>query len=267
MRSILPMFRASMRSIVRDRQTLIGATVFPTIFLLAFAAFDIGLTGAGLDTTGGGIDYFDFVLPGILGMATLQFAIFWTSGSYARMGETKVLRRLEATPVPKGAFLVGQVLARLVLVAVQAAVVLGVGVVMGADIAGNLLWMIVLTLLGAATFLSLGFAIGARAANVDAAGMMSGIAVMPIVFLSGAWFPIEGLPGWLETVMNWLPLAPLLEAMRSVMIEGAGIGAIGGEIAQVVAWIPVMFGVAVLAMRPASSRASRRRLRTAEAVA
>lgn len=128
MRSTLTMFRASLLSIVRDRQTLIGAMMFPTIFLLAFAAFDIGLTEGAIGTGGGGIDYFTFVVPGILAMASVQFSVFWTSGSYARMGETKVLRRLEATPIPRGAFLAGQLSARLIIVAVQAAVVIGVGV-------------------------------------------------------------------------------------------------------------------------------------------
>ena len=250
MRTTLTMFRASLLSIVRDRQTLIGAMMFPTIFLLAFAAFDIGLTDTGIGASGEGIDYFTFVVPGILAMASVQFSVFWTSGSYARLGETKVLRRLEATPIPRGAFLAGQVMARLIIVAVQAGIVIGVGVLLGASIAGSPLWLILLTVVAAATFLSVGFAIGARASNVDSANMMAGMTVMPLVFLSGAWFPISGLPGWLESVMEVLPLAPLLEAMRAVAIEGGGLAVIAGNLVQVAIWIPVTFTIAVLAMRP-----------------
>jgi len=244
------MFKASLLSIVRDRQTLIGATMFPTIFLLAFAAFDIGLTDGGLETGGGGVDYFTFVLPGILAMASVQFSVFWTSGSYARMGETKVLRRLEATPIPRSAFLAGQVLARLIVVAVQAGVVLFIGTLLGAEIAGNPLSMIVITVAAAATFLSLGFAIGAKASNVDSANMLSGMTVMPLVFLSGAWFPIAGLPGWLESIMQVLPLAPLLDSMRTIAIAGGSLGDVTGDLVQVAAWIPVTFAIAVLALRP-----------------
>ncbi len=250
MRSTFTMFRVSLLSIIRDRQTLVGAMMFPTIFLLAFGSFDIGLTDAGLDTGGGGIDYFDFVLPGILAMASVQFSVFWTSGSYARMGETKVLRRLEATPIPQSAFLAGQVMARLIVVAVQAAIVIGVGTLLGANIVGNPLWMILLTVLAAATFLSLGFAIGAKASNVDSANMISGMVVMPLVFLSGAWFPIAGLPGWLKSVMDLLPLAPLMEAMRTVAIGGGSLFDVGGELLQVALWVPVTFAIAVIALRP-----------------
>jgi ABC-2 type transport system permease protein len=253
MRSTLTMFRASLLSIVRDRQTLLGAMMFPTIFLLAFAAFDIQLTDTGLGGTGG-IDYFDFVLPGILAMAAVQFSVFWTSGSYARMGETKVLRRLEATPIPQSAFLAGQVMARLIIVATQAGVVIGIGVLLGASVTGNPLWMILVTVLAAAAFLSLGFAIGAVASNVDSANMLSGMTVMPIVFLSGAWFPIGGLPGWVESVMEALPLAPVLEALRTVSILGGSLSDIGPELLQVALWIPVTFAVAVVALRPRRSR-------------
>jgi ABC-2 type transport system permease protein len=267
MRSTLTMFRASLLSIVRDRQTLVGAMMFPTIFLLAFAAFDIQLTDQGLSTGAGGIDYFDFVLPGILAMASVQFSVFWTSGSYARMGETKVLRRLEATPIPQSAFLAGQVMARLIIVAAQAAVVIGVGALLGANIAGNPVWMVLLTLMAAATFLSVGFAIGAKASNVDSANMLAGMTVMPLVFLSGAWFPVGGLPGWLETVMEALPLAPLMEAMREVAIGGASIGELGAQLLHVAVWIPGTFAIAVIALRP--KRATVRRLdpRPAEAAA
>ena len=267
MRSTFTMFKASLLSIVRDRQTLVGAMMFPTIFLLAFAAFDIQLTDQGLSTGGGGIDYFDFVLPGILAMASVQFSVFWTSGSYARMGETKVLRRLEATPIPQSAFLAGQVMARLIIVAVQATVVIGVGALLGANIAGNPVWMVLLTVMAAATFLSVGFAIGAKASNVDSANMLAGMTVMPLVFLSGAWFPVGGLPGWLETVMEALPLAPLMEAMREVAIGGASIGDLGSQLLQVAVWIPVTFAIAVLALRPRRSTVRRLDPRPAEAAA
>jgi ABC-2 type transport system permease protein len=261
------MFKASLLSIFRDRQTLIGATMFPTIFLLAFAAFDIRLTDEGLDSGGGGIDYFDFVLPGILAMASVQFSVFWTSGSYARMGETKVLRRLEATPIPQSAFLAGQVAARLVIVAAQAAVVVGIGMLLGATIVGSPAWLILLTVVAASVFLSVGFAIGAIASNVDSANMLSGMAVMPLIFLSGAWFPIDSLPGWLESVVARLPLAPLMEAMRTVVIGGGSLADIGTQILQVAVWIPVTFGIAVIALRPKRTTVRKVEPRVVEAAA
>lgn len=257
MRSTSKMFNASLKSILRDRQSVVGALMFPLIFLLAFSAFDVRLTGDGIGTVGG-VDYLDFVLAGILSMAALQFSVFWTSGSYARMGETGVLRRLRATPISMGSFLAGQILARLLVAAVQASIVIAVGTVLGARISGNVLWVVLLTVIAAATFLSLGFAIGARASGVDAAGMMAGITVMPLVFLSGAWFPLDTLPGWLETIVGWLPLAPLMDAMRAVILQGASLADVASDVAVAAAWVPAMFLIAWAAMRPQRNRASRR---------
>jgi ABC-2 type transport system permease protein len=254
MRSTLSMFRAALLSIVRDRQSVIGAMMFPLVFLIAFSAFDIGLNADGITTGGDGIDYFTFVLPGILAMAAIQFAVFWTSGSYARMGETGVLRRLQATPIPMGSFLSGQVIARLIVIAAQATIVLTVGILLGADIAGSLLLLLLLTVLAGAIFLLVGFTVGALASGVDSANMIAGMVTMPLIFLSGAWFPIAGLPDWLQTVMEWLPLAPLLQAMRAVAIQGASFADIASDLAIVVAWVPVMFGIAALALRPRRGR-------------
>ena len=237
--------------------------MFPIIFLLAFSAFDVQLTADGVGT-GAGVDYIDFVLAGILSMAALQFSVFWTSGSYARMGETGVLRRLQATPISMGAFLAGQILARLLVAAAQAAIVIGFAMLLGASVTGSVLWVVLLAVIAAAIFLSLGFAIGARASGVDAAGIMAGMTVMPLVFLSGAWFPVSTMPGWLESIVNWLPLAPLMDAMREVILQGASLADVIGDLAIVAAWVPVMFLIAVAAMRPKRGKAVRT---PAEAVA
>lgn len=254
MRSIPKMFTASLKSLLRDRQSVVGALMFPLIFLLAFSAFDVSLTADGIESGDGGVDYIDFVLAGILSMAALQFSVFWTSGSYARMKETGVLRRLQATPISMGSFLAGQILARLLVAAAQAAIVLGVAALLGATIIGSVVWVILLAVVAAAIFLSLGFAIGARASGVDAAGIMAGITVMPLVFLSGAWFPVTTMPGWLETIVNWLPLAPLMDAMRDIILHGASLTDVAGDLAVVAAWVPIMFAIAWMGMRGTSGR-------------
>ena len=80
MTSTIAMFKASLLSIVRDRQLMGGIIAFPVIFLLAFAAFDLSLTGTGLGM-GGDVDYYSFVVPGLLAMTAMDFAVSWTSAS------------------------------------------------------------------------------------------------------------------------------------------------------------------------------------------
>ncbi|MEN8040969.1 MAG: ABC transporter permease [Actinomycetota bacterium] len=253
MTSINAMFKASLLSIIRDKQLIGGAIAFPVIFLLAFAAFDLSLTGTDLGT-GGGIDYFTFVVPGLLAMTAMEFSVSWTSASYARLNETKVLRRLDATPIRHSSFLTGQVASRILVGTVQTIAVIIVAMVLGADFAGNPVLLVGLSILAAAVFMPLGFAIGAKASGVESASVLSGMTVLPVVFLSGAFFPTSGLPDWLEPVVEVLPMAPLMEAMRTVAISGGGITDIAGNTGLVAAWIPVTFGLAVFAMRRPRTR-------------
>lgn len=253
MSSTIAMFKASLLSILRDKQLMGGAITFPVIFLLAFAAFDLSISGTQLGT-GGEVDYYNFVVPGLLGMTAMEFAVSWTSASYARFKETKVLRRLDATPIRRSSFMMGQVTARMLVATVQAVAVLLVAMLLGADFAGSPLLLVLLTVVAGITFMSLGFAVGARSSGVESASVLSGMIVLPVIFLSGAFFPIAGLPDWLEPIVEFLPMAPMLEAMRAVAIEGAGLADIGGELLTVLAWLPVMFVIAVFAMRPRRTR-------------
>ena len=253
MKSTIAMFKASLLSIVRDRQLIGGAITFPVIFLLAFAAFDLNISGTDLGGAGG-VDYYNFVVPGLLAMTAMEFAVSWTSATYARFKETKVLRRLDATPMPKSAFIVGQVAARMLVATMQVVAVLIVAVLLGADFVGSPALLVLLSVLAGITFMSLGFAIGARASGVESASVLSGMIVLPVIFLSGAFFPISGLPGWLQSIVEVLPMAPLLEAMRTVAISGGTFTEISGDLLTVVAWIPVMFVIALVAMRPRQAK-------------
>lgn len=253
MRPTLAMFKASLLSILRDRQLLVGAMAFPVIFLLAFAAFDLSLAGTSLGS-GGDIDYYNFVVPGLLAMTGMEFAVSWTSASYARYKETKVLRRLDATPIRRSAFLTGQVGARVIIGALQAVTVLAVATVLGAEFAGNPAILVALTVLAGAVFMPLGFAIGARASGVEATSVFAGMIVLPVVFLSGAFFPVSGLPDWLQPIVEALPMAPLMEAMRTVAIAGGTWGDITGDLSTVLIWVPIMFLVATVMMRRRGGR-------------
>ena len=257
MSATVAMLRASLLSLTRDRQTLTETILFPAILVAAFGAFNLDVTHVGFDTTGAAgatVDstpYLDFVLPGLLALTSVQFAVFWTSVAYARLGETKVLRRLRATPMPFRSFLAAQVMARLLVVAAQATVVTLLARALGAEIAGSTVLVVAVTTAGSAAFLAIGLAVGSMAANAESANALSGLIVLPLVFLSGAFFPLAGLPSWLESVMAVLPIVPLLAALRAVVIDGATLGDIATDLGQVLAWLPPATGLAVLAMRSA----------------
>jgi ABC transporter DrrB family efflux protein len=267
MRQTLDLTWASMKMLLRDSEAFLLAALAPILFLLVFSLYDLTIAPNGALGVGGTeLDYFDYVLPGVLAMGLMQFTMVGIAGSVARFREMQVLRRLTATPVSPLAFIAGQVFARLAVSIVQVFLLLGTGVLLGGTIVGNPLWLVVLAILGNLSFLALGFAVAGRAPTVDAANNLAGLLTLPLMFLSGMFFPIASLPGPVRAVAEWLPITPLIDGMRGVALEGVGIGSLGSELALLSIWVVLSFAVARLSFRmggPTQRAARRTRRRTA----
>jgi ABC-2 type transport system permease protein len=119
-----------------------------------------------------------------------------------------------------------------------------IGLLVGGTLGSSWPLRFLISTLGNLIFLSLGFAIAGRVGSVDAANNMAGLATTPLMFLSGSFFPIDSMPGWLQPVADLLPLTPLIDSMRAVALQGAGIADIGSELALIGAWIVVGLGLA-----------------------
>lgn len=241
---------ATARMIGRDRQALIGMLVFPVVFLLAFSVFDMDILGQAFGAPGGesGVPYFDFVIPGILAMNVMQFSILWTAGGVTRYREMGVLKRLAATPMRPLAFIGGQVAGRAAFAMILGLIILVGARLLGASVQGMPL-MVGLVLLGNLVFVSVGFAVAGRSGSVDAATTLSSLITMPMSFLSGAFFPIESMSTRMQTVVEWLPLTPLLRAMREVALTGAGLADIAPDLLKTAAWLPLMVAIAAATFR------------------
>jgi ABC-2 type transport system permease protein len=191
------------------------------------------------------VTYYDFLLPGLVAMGLMNASIGGMAVAISRFREQKILRRILATPLDPNRFLAAQVGARLVLAVVQAALILGVGVfVFGATIHGNVVWLFVLAVIGNLIFLNIGFSIAGRARNPDAADGMANAIALPMLFLSGTFFPTDTLPEAVQTIVAILPLTPLLEAMRIVAVDGDPITAASSQILLLAGWVVVSFAIA-----------------------
>ncbi|HYH28350.1 MAG TPA: ABC transporter permease, partial [Actinomycetota bacterium] len=168
----------------------------------------------------------------------------------ARFREQRILRRILATPLAPSRFLGAQVVSRLVLAVLQAALILAVGVYLfGANIYGNVLWLFVLATIANLIFLNIGFAVAGRAANPDAAQGIGNAVALPMMFLSGVFFPTDTLPQVMQTVVKYLPLTPLIEAMRKVSIDGLSITETGPQLLLLGGWVVVSFVIAARMFR------------------
>ena len=114
---------------------------------------------------------------------------------------------------------------------------------------GNILAVLLLALVGGAVFISIGFAISGWAKSEEVAAPIANVIALPMMFLSGVFFPREAMPQVLQGVTDYLPLTYLAEALRSVAIDGATLWSQWLNLTGLAVWLAVSFVLAVRLFR------------------
>jgi ABC-2 type transport system permease protein len=173
--------------------------------------------------SGAAVRYVDWLLPGILGMNMMFSCLFGVGYVVVRYRKSGFLRRLSATPVTALEFGAAQVLSRLLLtVSVTSLLYAALALLVPFRNEGSTLLLLLVAVAGALAMISFGFMMAARFASEELANGAINLASWPMMLLSGVWFSLEGAPAWLQHVAKALPLTQMLEAARSVMLDGAG---------------------------------------------
>jgi ABC-type multidrug transport system permease subunit len=181
--------------------------------------------------SGDAVRYVDWLFPGILGMNLMFGCIFGVGYVVLRYRKTGFLKRLHATPLTAFEFLTAQVLSRLGLTAlVTTMLYTGISAIIHFHSAGNLLLLFLLMLLGALSMIALGLTVAARFSSEEMVGGLLNLLTWPMMLLSGVWFSLEGSPEWVQWVAKLFPLTHLLDAARAIMIDGAGLAAVSGDL-------------------------------------
>ena len=194
---------------------------------------------------GRSLGYIDFLVPGILGLTLMQLGLFSVSFGFVHLKRTGALRRLFATPTSPAYFLAAQVTSRLIIGMAQVLVLLGVGLWFGLHLVGSIPLLLAISLLGSIIFLAIGFSIAGWAKNEDQAAPVANLVSLPMTFLSGVFFSRDAMPEFLRTVTDFLPLTYLNHALRSVINDGVGVGAIAGDLLGMAVWAVIAFLLAV----------------------
>ena len=186
------------------------------------------------------VDYFDEVLMGLIGLGIMTNSIISIAVRVSTFRNQSILKRLLVTPLPIWKYFAGEVIAHLVLAAVQVAIILAVGVfAFGASIHGNVGWIFVIALLGTVVFLNIGFILSAWARSPAAASGMGNAVALPMMFFAGAFFSTATLPWVLPQAARVLPLTPMLEALRDVAIDSAPLWETWPQLGALGIWVAV----------------------------
>lgn len=208
-----------------------------------------GVTANGADyerqaVPGRTIRYVDWLVPGLLAMNMMFAALFGVGFVIVRYRKNGVLKRLKATPLRPAEFLVAQLGSRLMIIVVITSIIfVGSNAVLDFPLRGNPLALLLVLVLGGICLIALGLIVAARTASEELAGGLLNLFTWPMMFLSGVWFSTEGLHPWLQAVASVLPLTHVIDAARSVMLDGAGLLAIAPHLAVLAAMAAVFLAI------------------------
>jgi ABC-2 type transport system permease protein len=209
----------SLRHIFTNRDQLLGLTIQPIMFMMLFRY----VFGGAIDT--GGVSYVNFLVAGIL-VQSLAFGSLTTSLSVATDLQRGIIDRLKSLPTVSWGVLMGHVAADLVRNALQAVIMIAVGLLVGfRPVAGLDDWLLITALLLLFTFAMswLAAIIGLLAKSIEAVQWLGFFIVFPLTFASAAFAPTETMPTALRLFAENQPVTQVIEAIRALM-NGAPVG-------------------------------------------
>jgi len=197
-----------------------------------------------------GSRYIDFLIPGLIGMNLMGSSMWGVGFNFVVARKRKLLRRYAVTPMRRTHFLLSYMLSRALFLVMELGLLVSFGLLLfGTKIQGNPLTFLAFSVLGAASFAGISLIIGARLENTETANGWMNFVQMPMFVLSGAFFSYERFPDWLHLPIELLPLTALINALRTIYNEAAGIGSLGFEFAVLAAWGLAGFFVALRTFR------------------
>lgn len=187
-----------------------------------------------------GARYIDFLIPGLLGMNLMSAGMWGVGFVIVEMRTRKYLKRLVATPMRKTEFLAAVVASRIVFMVTEVILLLAFGrIAFGMEIRGSLVVTFGLGLLGAFCFAGLGLLVACRAQKIETVSGLMNLVMMPMFVCSGTFFSSERFPDFAQPFIKALPLTALNDALRAVIIEGAGVSSQGARIGVLAAWMAI----------------------------
>jgi ABC-2 type transport system permease protein len=197
-----------------------------------------------------GSRYIDFLIPGLLGFNLMQGGLWGVGFVVVDMRVRKLIKRMIATPMSRSHFLLSFVLVRALFLIIELPVLLAFAHwVFGVPIRGSLLLIVALGILGSLVFAGIGLLLGSRAQTTQTAAGLVNLVSLPMLVSSGVFFSAARFPDVVQPVIRALPLTALIESTRAVMLDGAGLVAVAGQILVMVVWGALCFLVALRLFR------------------
>lgn len=201
-------------------------------------------------TASAGSTRFDYTFAGIMGFTLLSLGIFGPTSVFPRLKQRGVLRRYKSTTIKVWQYFVGNVLSN-AFIGILAAAMMFVAAVLFFDLnmRGNYFLLAGVTTLGTIMLFGIGLAIGGWARNENQAAPLAQLVTLPMMFLSGVFFPTFLMPDILQAITKFIPLTSVVDAVRLVITENAGIVELAPQLGIMLGWTIVVYAIAFKVFR------------------
>ena len=220
LRGIHVVWKRELIRFLRARTRIVTGLVQPVLFLFVLGGGLSPLVGGA-----GGLDFRQFVFPGVVAMSVVTTAIF-SAVSIVWDREFGFLREMLVAPVSRAALVVGKALGGTTVATLQGTIMLALAPLVGI----RLTPLMVAEVMGASalmafTLTSFGLVVAGRIKRIESFQVVMQFALFPMLFLSGALFPIHGLPGWLGALTRIDPVTYAVDPLRRAVFGAQHLGA------------------------------------------
>jgi ABC-2 type transport system permease protein len=190
--------------------------------------------------------YIDFLVPGLLGMSLMGGGLWGVGFVIVDMRIRKLLKRFLATPMKKRDFLAGIMLSRMAFMLPEVVILLvfaryAFQVVNHGSVAA----LAILVLMGAIMFSGIGLLVASRAKTIETVSGLMNLVMVPMWIFSGIFFSSERFPEIVQPFVQALPLTPLIDSLRAVMMDGASLASQSIRLAVMGLWGVACFALAL----------------------
>ncbi len=199
-----------------DKARIIGSLGQPLLFLFIFGG---GIASAMSGLGGGAFDFKQFMYPGIIGMSVLFTAVF-SAMSIVWDREFGFLKEVLVAPVSRTSVAFGKVAGGASVATFQGAIILILAPMIGIKLTlVQVVWLLLIMLLTAAMMTAFGILLAARQKSTEGFQVIMQFLLMPMLFLSGAFFPLTDIPLWMEILAKLDPVTYGVDALRQVTLS------------------------------------------------
>ena len=251
---LLRQVRYENRSFWRNPPAAFFTIVFPLMFLVIF---NLVFSDRTVEMSGGEVGIATFYVPGIIALSVIGACYTNVAMGISFSRDQGLLKRVRGTPLPTWALLGGKVVHAVVIGILLVAVVSAAGTAFY-DVSfptRTLPAFAVTVVVGSAAFSSLGLAVTSAVPNADAAPAIVNASILPLLFISDVFIPLDDAPAWLTTFSDLFPVRHFslaLQASFNPLEQGTGFEA--QHLAVMAVWMVVSILVAIRFFRWESRR-------------